>query len=139
MADPIYAPGANPFDPGDDFPSTAAGVTLPPAVTAVEPDYTYAVGGDFKTRTVEALDGTEKRSAQGALRRKWKIAFDNLTPDDANTLWNHYLAQSGPLASFNLYDYVSEETFSVRYGARMNRQTFVFEAERIGVELVEVI
>lgn len=141
MALPVYDPGVgNPFSAGDDFPSTGTGVTLPGSVTAVFADYVYPVEATFVNRVVESWDGHEKRGSQKPLRRRWKIAYEQLTPTDADTLWNHFIAQTGSLTAFTYVDYLSDESFTVRYDMDgMTRETFLFEAERGGVNLVEVL
>lgn len=140
MANPVFKPASNPFDPGDDFPSTAVGVTLPDGVAGVEPDYEYEVSAVFKNLVVESWSGKEKRSEQAPVRRRWKISFLQLTPTDANTLWSHYLAQKGDLHSFAYFDYLSGEEFTARYAnGTMSRSTFLYEAEKSGIELVEVL
>lgn len=140
MATPNYDPASNPFDPGDDFPSTDPSTTLPDGVTAVYADYPYEVSVSHKNLVVESWSGKEKRSQQAPARRRWRIGFDYLSPTDADTLWNHYLAQNGTLVTFSYFDYVSGEEFTVRYVTdAMIRETFLYEAEKSGVELVEVL
>jgi len=135
-----YNPGTNPFDPQDDFPSTATGVVLPGGVDAVEADYSYIGSVDFKTIINESWGGKEKRTAQVPARLRFKIIYDQLTPTDANTLWNHYLAQEGQLYAFSYFEYLSEEEFSVRYNMpSMDRETFLYEAEKTGIELIQVL
>lgn len=137
---PTYVPGSNPYSSGDDFPSTSSSTTLPGGVTAVVCDYPHAVDVAFKNIVHESWDGSEKRSSQGAARLRFKLRFEQLTPTDGDTLWNHYLAQSGDLHSFSYFDYLSDEEISVRYASKaMSRSTFIFEAEKVGIELVQVL
>lgn len=140
MANPDYTPVSNPFSAGGDFPSTDGSVTLPSGVTAVYADYAYEVSVSHKNLIIESWSGKEKRTEQAPARKRFKISFEYLTPTDMNTLWNHYLAQKGTLTSFTYYDYLSGESFTVRYANdSMSRETFEFEAERGGLELVEVL
>lgn len=137
---PTYDPATNPFDPGDDFPSTDASVTLPSGVDAVFSDYSYTVEVGITSLIMESWSGKEKRSAKVPERRTFKLTFDQLTDTDADTLWNHYLAQEGTLTAFSYYDYLSGEQFTVRYAKNaMSRETFLYEAEKVGLELVEVL
>ena len=136
----VYAPGSNPFSAGGDFPSTATGVTLPGGVDAVFCDYPYTVSVEVPANIVTSWDGHEKRSAKGVARKRFVLKFEHLDPDDANAVWNHFLAQSGPLEDFSYFDYVSEEEFTVRYDMdEMSRETFLFEVERAGVRMIEVL
>jgi len=141
MATPNYAPEENPFSLGDDFPSTDGSVTLPDGVTAVYADYSYPVSVEHKNLVVESWSGEEKRSEQAPARRRWNIQFGGaIPPGDMDTLWNHFLAQKGDLHSFAYFDYLSGEEFNVRYASgSMTRETFLFEAEKAGLELVEVL
>ena len=135
-----FNPGSNPFDPQDDFPSTPGAVTLPDGVTAVEADYSYVGSTDFGTIVNTSWGGKEKRTAKVPGRLKFNITFDQVTPTDANTLWNHFLAQEGQLYAFGYFEYLSEEEFTCRYDMTiMDRETFLYEAEKIGIQLVEVL
>jgi hypothetical protein len=140
MAIPDYAPASNPFSAGDDFPSTDGSVTLPGGVDAVMADYVHAVDAEHEIRVVTSWSGKEKRSLKKPARTRFKITFAQLTPTDADTLWHHFLAQTGTLSQFTYYDYLSGESFTVRYETpTMSRETFLFEAERVGVTLIEVL
>lgn len=140
MADPVFDPASNPFSQGDDFPTTDPLVTLPGGVSAVEPDYGYQVSVGHETLVTTSWSGKEKRSAKGPARRKWRVAFENLTPTEADTLWNHFLAQEGRRYSFTYYDYLSGEAFTVRYDMEaMTRETFLYQAEKASIELIEVL
>jgi len=135
-----YNPGSNPFSAQDDFPSTPDAVDLPDGVDAVEADYSYEGSVDFGTIINTSWGGKEKRTAKIPKRLSFNIVFDNLTPTDANTLWNHFLAQEGQLYTFSYFEYLSEEEFTCRYDIpMMDRETFLFEAEKIGLQLIEVL
>ena len=95
MAAPDYVPASNPFSAGDDFPSTAAGVSLPGATAAVYCDYPHTASVAFENLVVPSWDGSEKRSAKVAARLRFSLQFEMLSPTDANTLWNHYLIHRG--------------------------------------------
>lgn len=140
MALPDYVPSSNPFAAGDDFPSTAAGVTLPGGVTAVICDYPHKASVGFTNLIVESWNGSEKRSAKGDGRIRFSLRFEQLTPTDGNTIWNHYLAQHGTLNSFSYFDYLSGEEITVRYATEvLDRETFLFEAEKAGIDLIQVL
>jgi hypothetical protein len=131
-------PGTNPFSSGDDFPSTATGVTLPGGVSAVFCDYPYSASVEFDNVIVKSWSGKKKATSKGAQRLRWNLAFEQLTPADQNALWNHFLAQSGNLATFSFFDYLTDEEFTVRYDmTEMSRETFLFQAEKTGIKLVE--
>jgi hypothetical protein len=140
MPVPDYNPASNDFSSGDDFPSTATGVTLPGGVDAVEADYSYVGSADFGTIVNTSWGGKEKRTAKVPKRLKFNITFDQLTPTDADTLFHHFLAQEGQLYAFSYFEYLSEEEFTCRYDMpMMDRETFLFEAEKVGLQLIEVL
>ena len=135
-----FNPGTNPFAAQGDFPSTPGAVTMPDGVDPVEADYSYTGSVDFGTIINTSWGGKEKRAAKIPKRLIFDIAFDNLTPTDANTLWNHFLAQEGQLYAFSYYEYLSEEAFTCRYDMpMMDRETFLYEAEKVGLRLIEVL
>jgi hypothetical protein len=140
MAAPDYLQGSNPFDPQDDFPSTAVAVTLPIGVDAVEADYSYSVEATHETIVNTSWGGKEKRTAKAPVRRIFKILFDQLTPAAADALWGHFLAQEGRLYNFDYYEYLSDVAYDCRYNMdSMDRETFLYEAEKVGLELIEVL
>lgn len=140
MADPSYSPVSNPFSAGDDFPSTDPAVSLPSGVAAVFCDYPHKAEAVFENLVVTSWNGKEKRSAKTGRRIKFVLRFEQISVDDGNALYNHFLAQLGDLHSFTYIDYLSGEEFTVRYNmSSMSRETFVFQAERSGIELITVI
>lgn len=140
MATPVYTPGSNPFSAGNDFPSTAAGVTLPGGVSAVICDYPHVASVAFENIVVRSWSGKEKRAAKVPARKKFVLRFEMCTPTEMDTLWNHYLAQSGTLTQFTYKEYNSGESFTCRYeNESLDRETFVFEAEKTGITLIQVL
>lgn len=140
MPSPVYAPETNPFDPGDDFPSTGAGVTLPDGVAGVYCDYPHHAKATFDNLVVTSWSGMEKRTAKVPRRLAFELRFEQLSPTDLNTLYNHFIAQQGRLYSFSYVDYASGEDFTVRYDMdEMDRETYLFEAEKTGIKLIEVL
>lgn len=140
MANPVYTPASNPYASGNDFPSTAAGVTLPGGVAAVYCDYPHSASVAFQNVVTKSWSGKEKRSAKQAARKSFSLQFAQLSPTDGDTLWNHYLAQRGTLYSFTYKDYLSGESFTVRYDMdSLDRETFLFEAEKTGIKLIQVL
>lgn len=141
MSSPTFEPVSNPFSANDDFPSTDGSVTLPEEVTAgVYCDYPATVEVTFENRVTTSWSGVEKRASKVGARKRFLLRFEQLTAADADVLWNHYLAQSGTLYAFSYFDYQSGEEFTVRYAKEvMSREVFVHDAERIGIELVEVL
>ena len=135
-----YVPTTNPFAAGDDFPSTSATADLPTGVSGVFCDYPHKAEVSFANLVVESWSRQEKRSAKGPARMRFYLRYEQLTPTDGNTLWNHFLAQEGSLQTFSYFDYVSDEEFTVRYANdQIDRETFLFEAEKTSIELIEVL
>lgn len=135
----IYSPATNPFSAGDDFPSTSDLATLPEGVSPVFCDYPHTAELTFGNLIVSSWNQSEKRSAKSSAKRRFMLRFEQLTVEDGDILWYHYLAQLGTLHAFTYYDYLSDEAFTVRYAEEtLSRETFVFGAERVGIKLMEV-
>lgn len=139
MANPVYSPATNPFSAGDDFPSTSTFATLPSGVVPVFCDYPHVAEIGFTNLIVTSWNNSEKRSAKAPAKRRFSLRFEQLTVEDGDVLWYHYMAQLGTLHAFTYYDYLSDEAFTVRYAKEtISRESFVFGAERVGIELMEV-
>jgi hypothetical protein len=117
----------------------------PPAPAAfpsatVDCDYPHAAVVKFENVISTSYSGKEKRATKVPERRMFRLRFEQLTHADADTLWDHYRGQTGTLTSFSYTDYNSGETFTVRYvNDSLSRESFIFDAERVGIELIEVI
>ena len=134
MPAPNYDGAGNPFTAGDAFPSNSA------ASPYIDCDYPHAATIEFGTTISTSFSGKEKRSARVGARKIFALRFEQLTHADGDVLWNHYLAQSGTLSSFNYKDYNSGETVTVRYqNESLSRESFIYDAERVGISLIEVL
>jgi len=98
---------------------------------------------EFKNAVVASYSGKEKRSAMMPARKVFNLRFEQLTHADADALWNHYLAQSGTLESFSYQDYNEDPgnpAHTVRYqNESLSRESFIYDAERVGITLIEVL
>jgi len=118
------APGA-----GSAFPNT------------VDCDYPHTAMLTFENVISTSYSGKEKRATKIPARRVFSLRYEQLTHADADILWNHYLAQNGTLTSFEYTDLNSGEVYAnVRYrNTSLSRNSFIFDAERVGIELIEVL
>tara|TARA_R110000787_G_scaffold79469_3_gene173688 strand:- start:4794 stop:5168 length:375 start_codon:yes stop_codon:yes gene_type:complete len=115
----------------------ASGSAFP---VSVECDYPHKAMVDFVNVISTSYSGKEKRASKVPARFTFVLRFEQLTHADGDTLWNHYRAQLGTLSSFNYTDYNSGEIFSVRYADQsLTRDSFIFDAEKIGITLIEVL
>lgn len=126
---PNYDGAGNPYSPGSAFPAST-----------VDCDYPHSALVQFGNVISTSYSGKEKRSAMMPARRVFTLRFEQLTHADGDALWNHYLAQSGTLTSFSYTDYNSSETYTVRYqNESLDRSSFIFDAERVGITLIEIL
>ena len=107
---------------------------------SVECDYPHKATVDFVNVISTSYSGKEKRASKVPARFTFNLRFEQLTHADADTLWNHYRGQSGTLTGFSYTDYNSSEVFTVRYANEsLSRESFIFDAERVGITLIEVL
>jgi len=129
---PNYDGAGNPYSAGSAFPTAD-----------VECDYPHTAIVEFKNAVVTSYSGKEKRSAMMSARKVFNLRFEQLTHADADALWNHYLAQSGTLESFSYQDYNEDPgnpAHTVRYqNESLSRESFIYDAERVGITLIEVL
>jgi hypothetical protein len=134
MPKPNYDGAGNPYTAGSAFPTST-----------IDCDYPHTATVEFKNAVVVSYGGKEKRSAMVPARKIFTLRFEQLTHADADVLWNHYLAQSGTLESFSYQDYNEDPTnyppsYTVRYqNESLSRESFIYDAERVGITLIEVL
>ncbi|MFW5916456.1 MAG: DUF2460 domain-containing protein [Bacteroidota bacterium] len=99
----------------------------------------------YRTLISKMESGKEQRRGKGVGRRRFKLTFekDTITSDDAQDIWDFFIARKGRLESF-LWDYKkpdgSVEEVTVRFDMDfLERDAFLDLVYEHGVTLIEVI
>lgn len=116
------------------------------AVTAVfpqqlRPNYGIEKEPVFSTEIIEYGGAIEQRIAHWAgARHRFRISFNNITKDEADALYNFFIARQGAAEPFRWTNPEDSTEYIVRFAIdRIKHNAFTLRLYRFGeIELVEV-
>ena len=116
------------------------------AVTAVfpqhlRPNYGIEKDPEFSTQIIEYGGAVEQRIVRWAdARHHFRISFNNITKDEADALYNFFLARQGAAEPFVWTNPEDNTQYIVRFAIdRIKHNAFTLRLYRFGeIELVEV-
>ena len=84
--------------------------------TSPKPIKIYGKNIEFKTIIAQFENGSEQRSQQWPTGKiSFALQYDVLTQAEMQTLWDYYVSQQGSYGQFDFFDFVSNQTYTVRF------------------------